>query len=120
MKKTLLTLTTVFSLFTANSALACSFFIDDARVNAELTKVAVASLGDVEVLSAEATDMNWVISKPTIMCPEELTYNAKIDVVYESGLNQCAGQLTIKKIESWTSDENTYQISGSNSFRCKK
>lgn len=105
----------------AQDLFACSYMIDGVSKSAELEKVALASLGDVKILDSALSDFSFFESKPTPMCPEELTFSLTLSVAYESAMNVCAGQLKITKIEPWVSGlDDIYHVSGRNSFRCKK
>jgi len=105
----------------ANLANACSYHIDEAKKSAELEKVAVASLGGLKILSSSAGNFSFFESRPTSMCPDELTYNAVVTVSYEDELNMCTVELAVKKVESWgDSDQDTYTVTGRDNANCKK
>jgi hypothetical protein len=104
-----------------NLANACSYQIDEAKKSTELRKVAIANLGGSKILSSSVSDFSFFESKPTRMCPDELTYNATVTVSYKNGLNECSVELAVKKVESWgESDQDTYTVSGRKNARCKK
>jgi len=86
-----------------------------------LENVALASLGDSKALSSSIDNFSFFESKPTPMCPEELTYNAVVTASYKYGLNNCTVELAVKKVESWgNADLDTYTVTGRKSASCKK
>ncbi len=121
MKALLLLLAAGVSIANINSAKACSYYIDQVKKTAELEKVALATLEGSTILSSTVNSFSFFESKPTPMCPEELTYNATFAVNYNDGLNNCIAELKIKKVESWSAlDEDNYTVSGRKAALCKK
>lgn len=111
---------TIFCLVNVNTADACSYSIDEAKKSVELQKVALASLGDYEVLSTSVSNFSFYESKPTQMCPEEITYNAVVTVSFKYRMNTCTFELAVKKVEAkGKSDLDTYTITGRKKFLCK-
>jgi len=121
MKKFVLSGIFLSSLLSVSSAEACTYVIDQDAKSAELKQVALASLGSVTLLEASVVDFTYHESKPTPMCPKELTYQATINVAYENGLNTCDVALAVVKVEPWAdSDTDTYRVSGRRTARCRK
>ncbi len=109
------------ALVNTNYANACSYQIDEAKTTVELKKIALASLGGSKILSSSVSGFSFFESKPTPMCPEELTYNAVVTASYQYGLNTCTVELSVKKVESWgDSDQDTYTVAGRKNASCKK
>lgn len=108
-------------IFGSHAADACSYTIDQAAMKKELETVVAAGLKGVTKVSAVTTEFSYYESKPTPMCPEEMTYNAKVSVRYGTGATRCQEDFSIKKIESWSATgENVYTVSGSRLPRCFK
>jgi hypothetical protein len=106
---------------TANLANACSYAINEVKKSAELQSVALGSIDGEKILSSAVSKFSYFESKPTPMCPDELTYNAIVSATYEVGMNVCSVELKIKKVESWTTNDlDTYSVTGRQSARCKK
>ncbi len=121
MKKNLITLSLCLAGY--HTAQACSYYIDKAKKSNELQKVVLASLGEVRIQSVSVKDFSFFESKPTPMCPEEMTYNATVAVTYkpanQNSSELCSGDITIKKIEPWTkSGVDTYSVSGKKAVVC--
>jgi hypothetical protein len=110
-------------LASAVPAQACSYFIDMAKKGEELKAVALAGLQYEQLVSAEVKSAKFFESKPTRMCPDEITYDATIDVAYRTRMNMCIVSLQVRKVEPWdteTSDTDTYTITGRCKAACKK
>lgn len=108
-------------IFGSQAADACSFTVDQAAMKKELETVVAAGLKGVTKVSAVTTEFSYYESKPTPMCPEEMTYTAKVSVRYGAGETRCQEEFSIKKIESWSpSGENVYTVSGGKFPRCFK
>ena len=109
-----------------SNASACSYQIDEKAKKAELTEVAKASLGLVKTdkfYGAEVTDFKFWESKPTPMCPEELTYELTSTLRFKKGMNDCLADLKVVKIEPWNNNQgakDVYEVSGRASTVCKK
>ena len=106
----------------AKQASACSYEIDQAKKSAELKKVAIASLGVSKIFQSKVSNFSYFESKPTPMCPEELTYVATVTASYKYGLNVCDVELSVKKVEPWgnKTDLDTYTVTGRNNTKCTK
>lgn len=98
------------------STLACMYVIDEAKKSAELKAVALASLGDVTVINSDVSNFKFFESKPTPMCPEEMTYTAEVAATFRRGTDACIVRLSVKKVEPWkNSDLDVYSITGRDS-----
>jgi len=104
----------------SNVSMACSYVIDEPKKIEELQRVALANLGEKDVMAVQAYGFSYFESKPTPMCPDELTYEASYDVVYKYGLNKCFATVKVKKIESWIDDSDSYIVTGVKSSQCEK
>ena len=121
MKTIIVSSLAIFFLFNVNIANACSYKVDNAKKSVELKQVALASLGDSKVLSSSISDFSYIESKPTLDCPEELTYTAIVTVSYKHGMNTCTAELAVKKVEAQgEADLDIYSVTGRKSARCKK
>ncbi len=108
-------------IFGSQAADACSYIIDEAEMKRELETVVAAGLKGVTKVSVVTTEFSFYESKPTPMCPEEMTYTAKVSVRYGMGETRCQEEFSIKKIESWSPPgENVYTVSGGKFPRCFK
>lgn len=121
MKKVFITAIAMWGLTVANSANACTYKIDEAVKSAELQKVALSSLGNITVLSSSVSNFSFFESKPTPMCPEELTYNGVVTASIKYLQSTCIVKLDVKKVESWSeSDLDTYTVTGRKNINCSK
>ena len=106
-------------IFGSQAADACSYTVDQAAMKKELETVVAAGLKGVTKVSAVTTEFSYYESKPTPMCPEEMTYTAKVSVRYRTGETRCQEEFNIKKIESWSpSGESVYTLSKGIFPRC--
>lgn len=97
----------VSSLLAASGALACSYYIDEAKIKSDLAAKVVEhfNLSEQNVTATNVTKFNWWESKPTPMCPEELTYEATVSVSFVSDdalTHGCTAIAKVTKVEPWT------------------
>jgi hypothetical protein len=118
----------LLSLF-VNSAFACTYFINEITAKKELTAVVEATLkagNDNASVEAEIVSFKWFESISTPMCPEELTFEAELNVrkqiIHSSGYRQtCMGTVNIVKTEDWkTYNSDSYTVTGHNNLRCTR
>jgi hypothetical protein len=121
MKSIIASVCVVCAIANINIASACSYQIDQAKKIAELTKIAYASLEPAIIRTHTVNNFSFFESKPTPMCPEEMTYSADVSIGYEVGTTYCWVDLTVKKIESWGElDQDSYIVSGKKTARCNR
>ena len=88
--------TALFSL----GASACSYFVDQEKAKTELTKIALLALGEEKAEVINAT-FSFFESRPTLMCPEEMTYVSEVEVQLQRDGSTCRGLLKATKVEPW-------------------
>lgn len=76
----------------------------------ELKQVGLSSLSHFRINDAIISSFRFYESKSTPMCPEELTYEAKIKVSYKDNTMKCTMALFVKKVESWKEFLNHYTV----------
>lgn len=118
MRKISFVVLSVALILLSKSAHACSYIIEKTKKIDELQKVALANLSDKKNLSVQNYSFSYFESKPTPMCPEELTYEASYHVVYNDNPSKCFADIKVKKVESWIDDLSVYTVTGANSARC--
>lgn len=118
--KTFILLTTLFISLQSYNAFACTYRIDEEAKSKELKTVALAYLGDSKITSVVVDSFSFFESKPTAMCPEELTYKAEITVAFSNATSNCVANLKVTKIESWVEDYSNYIVTGANLARCAR
>lgn len=121
MKTSIISVIAFCCLVGASVANACSYHIDEVKKSAELQSVAVASLGEAKVLTTAVSKFSFFESKPTPMCPDEMTYNAVVTASFEQNGRICTVELAVKKVEPWAkSDLDTYTVEGRKNATCKE
>lgn len=92
------------------SAEACSYVINDVGAKNDLAAAALTHLGVTidKLHSTEVSQYRWFESKPTPMCPEEITYESTYKLGYElSSLVGCSATVKVTKIEPWKPGKRT-------------
>jgi len=120
MKKISFIVLSVTLILLSKSAHACRYVIEKTKKIDELQRVALANFADKKNLSVQNYSFSYFESKPTPMCPEELTYEASYNVVYTDNSSKCFADIKVKKVESWTDDLNVYTVTGANSAKCNR
>ncbi len=108
------TLALISALLGSSHALACSYVVDDLATKNELAAKALTEL-EIDItddVSIAISDYNWWESKPTPMCPEELTFTATVTV----GHNQCFQTVKVTKVSPWTGQPETFSFEVSQKF----
>ncbi len=99
-----LLLSVLLGLGVQHSADACSYVINDIGAKNDLAAAALTHLGvNIDQLNhTEVSQYRWFESKPTPMCPEEITYESTFKFGYElSSLVGCSASVKVTKIEPW-------------------
>lgn len=115
-KNLILTVATLSGLTLSIGAEACSYYINEIQKKNELTAAAASHLQlELSVVSKNSVEsFSWVESKPTPMCPEELTYRALVTLEYEDPTatfpRPCVSQMTVVKIEDWKTHISDYKF----------
>lgn len=91
----------------SSQAIACSYYINQVEKKNELMAAAASHLNVSleDTTQFKVRGFNFFESKPTPMCPEEMTYNLTFDLAYMDTTalrpTQCSVTLEAKKIEDW-------------------
>lgn len=99
----------------SGNASACTFIIDDNAEQNDLIASAVSHLGLSlsEVSEIGSSAYSWTITKPTPMCPEEITHTAEVTFSYTNEEGQaCVAELSVTKADSWVSAYDRYSFEG--------
>ena len=100
----------------ASPALACTYYINQIEKKNELMAASASllkvSLEDTKQL--EVRGFSFYESKPTPMCPAEMTYKGVVSMTYMDTTalrpTQCSVVLEVKKIEDWVSHIEQYEF----------
>lgn len=94
-----------------STAEACSYYINEVQKRNELIAAAAShkNLELTDVKKVAIADFQWFESKPTPMCPEELTYVATVSLKYVDNTatfpRSCTTNLKATKIENWKTNQ---------------
>lgn len=83
---------------------ACTYLINDIGAKNDLAAAALTHLGvSIDQLrNTEVSEYRWFESKPTPMCPDEITYESTFKFGYElSSLVGCSASVKVTKIDPW-------------------
>lgn len=118
-------------LLAGEMSLACTYHVDKESRNQEMLTLAKVSIdkGNVEKIkyeTIETANFYFFESKPTPMCPDELTFVAEYAITYhENDYDphgwKCKGSVKVTKIEPWVvGAEVTFKVVGHDAFDCKR
>lgn len=110
----------VLMTFQSYTAYACTYDINKEQKSEELKEVALADLVGENIISAQVVKFSYYESKPTPMCPEEMTYEATINVYFKSGMTKCYADVKVTKVESWKDDFSSYTVTGKKHAHCNR
>jgi hypothetical protein len=111
---------TVVSAVSSGAALACSYYIDPVAVKNDLAAATLTKLkvNIEDVTKVKFTDFGFFESKPTPMCPEEMTYFGTIRVnftnVQDPLTKGCTAEVKVTKVATWSPqgvpDKTTFEV----------
>jgi hypothetical protein len=121
MKKIMAVLATLLCM---QSALACRYYIDENQASKELVQIAIAAVesgnSTFKVVSHQKMTFDFFESKPTAMCPEEITITAEFYMTAKTRSGNCHGVVEVIKIGPLGKGDVTYKVNGLGKFRCDR
>ena len=102
----------------ASNAQACTYRVDSAQISNELLQIGRAQFSK-GLTSSSVKNFSYFESKPTPMCPEEMTYTATVTIEQETSNSICRGDVQVKKVDPWTDEDVVrYEVTGGNNLIC--
>lgn len=92
---------------------ACSYAVNEVGIKNQLAAhfLTTLNIGIDEVLTQvqklEISNFSYFESKPTMMCPEEMTYSMNINIKY-MGSGYCMASALVTLVEGWGADSYRY------------